>query len=414
MSIARKSTNVTRPEEAQELLNEVEQFIKPGEAKQNDRIQNITQLASELFGIQSKKADTVMVENREMLESFNQITNHLHTLAQNMKIAEEQKAKLLKEQEEAKAKLEAAKAEAAAAQAAAKAAEESRKAAEAAAKLLSETTRKIEVVHVTKIQESQRIKEKSPEIEIIEIVDSAPEMEPPVFATPLTDAVIQEGSKFSFICRVTGVPLPVVTWHKDGISIQNNPDYQASFDQGLCTLTIEETFAEDSARYTCKAINAAGLAETNAVLSVHETEPDEQLIPPSFSKILEPATAKEGDVFQFVCKVEGNPLPTVQWFKNSDCIDNSPDYVITYNNGEGILKFEQVFLVDKAEYTCKASNELGLAQSCANLIVLRKFLLVLKIFLLLETILVLKRLHSFLLLLLDYYVLQGVDVNRPF
>lgn len=140
----------------------------------------------------------------------------------------------------------------------------------------------------------------------------------------------------------------------------------------MCTLTIEETFAEDSARYTCKAINAAGSADTTATLSVKETEPEEQLIPPNFVKFLEPNTAREGSMFEFTCKVEGNPLPTVQWFKSSECIDNSPDYIITYNNGEAILKFENVFLDDRAEYTCKASNEVGTAQTTANLIVLRE------------------------------------------
>lgn len=166
--------------------------------------------------------------------------------------------------------------------------------------------------------------------------------------------------------------MPVVTWHKDGISIQNNLDYQTTFVQGLCTLTIEETFAEDTAKYTCKAINAAGLAETSAILSVREVE--EQLTPPTFTKFLEPGSVKEGEPFEFSCKVEGNPLPTVQWYKNNDCIDNSADYVITYNNGEALLKFEQVFKDDKAEYTCKATNDLGVAQSTANLSVLRKFL----------------------------------------
>jgi hypothetical protein len=68
--------------------------------------------------------------------------------------------------------------------------------------------------------------------------------------------------------RVAGFPMPEVTWYKDGIAIQNNPDYQTTFDQGVCTLTIEETFTEDSAKFICRAVNAAGTAETNATLSV--------------------------------------------------------------------------------------------------------------------------------------------------
>ncbi|RZC41074.1 I-set and/or Spectrin domain containing protein, partial [Asbolus verrucosus] len=234
-------------------------------------------------------------------------------------------------------------------------AEEARKAAELEAQRIQINETRVHQIHVQM--------EKTPEKPSIE------EIEAPVFTSPLSNAVIQEGSRFTFMCQVTGSPVPVVTWFKDGISIQNNPDYQTTFDQGLCTLTIEETFAEDSAKYMCKAINAAGSAETSACLSVKETEPEEQLSPPTFVKLLEPGNAREGASFQFYCKVEGNPLPTVQWFKNYDCIDNSPDYVITYNNGEAILKFERVYLEDKAEYTCKASNQLGVAQSTANLAV---------------------------------------------
>lgn len=375
------------PNEAQQLLDEVELFIKPGEIKQNERISNINELASKLYGIDSKHIDKVVIDNRDMLESFNQITNELRTLANNLRMAEEQRERMLREQVEINAKLEAAKldavlakanadaakAEAEAAKTAALAAEETRKLAEEATKSLSEsvTTHKIEMIHVTKVQESQQYKEKSPGLEIIEIDDVTPKLEAPVFTTPLSDAVVQEGTKFTFICQVIGVPMPVVSWHKDGISIQDNLDYQTTFVHGLCTLTIEETFGEDTAKYTCKAINAAGSAETNAILSVREVE--EQLIPPSFVKLLEPGSVKEGESFEFSCKVTGHPLPTVQWYKNIDCIDNSPDYIITYNNGEAILKFEQVFKEDKAEYTCKACNDLGVAQSTANLSVLRKF-----------------------------------------
>jgi hypothetical protein len=104
-----------------------------------------------------------------------------------------------------------------------------------------------------------------------------------------------------------------------------------------------------------------------------EAEPEEQLSPPVFTKRLESSTAQEGSGFQMECKVGGNPLPTVQWFKNDVCIDNSPDYVITYNNGEAVLRFEEVFLEDQAEYCCKAANQLGTDLCSAKLTVERKY-----------------------------------------
>lgn len=95
------------------------------------------------------------------------------------------------------------------------------------------------------------------------------------------------------------------------------------------------------------------------LFSSTEAEPVEVLSPPTFTRRLEDTSTQEGSSFQLEATVEGNPLPTVSWFKNGACIDESPDYVITFNNGECLLRFEEVFLEDEADYTCRASNDLG-------------------------------------------------------
>lgn len=623
VTVARKSTTVRKPEEAEELLEEVYSFLKPGEENQNERIRKITDVAHQLYGKDESMHAPVISENKEMLESFISVIDELKTLASNLRLAEEEKERLQREQEEARMAEEARKGEEARLELERKRAEEARLAEEirlieekriseeariaeearlaqekinAEEERLAEERRKVEEAKLAeearlaeerrkseeaklaeearlagerqkleeekkrleteraadearraeeirkaeelrtteekrlqqerilieehriseekriieeirireelriaeerkkaeevqqfeeaklaeekkklqeerkaleeekrveearrteemkKVTEAERVKlleesrkleeakkteeerlaqeakkaeelkeseetKKNEEAKLIdeantEEVDQVEDMpkkhsleiteitethkieiqtsakripspipiiedatEAPVFTTPLSDAVIQEGSKFSFMCHITGHPKPSINWYKAGISIQNNPDYHTSYDNGLCTLTIEETFAEDSARYTCRATNSAGEDETTALLSVKETEPEEVLTAPSFTKTLQPGIAKEGSTFQFECKVEGNPLPTVQWFKNGECIDNSPDYIITYNNGVAVLKFEKVYLEDKADYTCKASNQMGSAQSTANLVVTRKLLI---------------------------------------
>ena len=50
ITIARKSASVKSPEEAEELLTQLESFVKPGEVKQDERIAKISQLASQLYG----------------------------------------------------------------------------------------------------------------------------------------------------------------------------------------------------------------------------------------------------------------------------------------------------------------------------------------------------------------------------
>lgn len=90
----------------------------------------------------------------------------------------------------------------------------------------------------------------------------------PEFTVPLSDTTVQEGKEFSFECHLIGQPIPEIVWYKDGISILNNPDYLTTYVNGVCILKIEETFAEDSAKYTCRAFNIHGSVETSATLTV--------------------------------------------------------------------------------------------------------------------------------------------------
>ncbi|CAG0878666.1 unnamed protein product [Darwinula stevensoni] len=366
ISIAKKSATITTPEEATRLLNEMESFLKPGEAKQEERIRKISTLAIQLYGAsEPSQVKSVSKQNVDMMDSFGVINKNLSQLKLNMLTAKEEREKMKQDQAKVEASLEAAKAEAAAATAALAAAEEARKAAEAAAKALNQPPPLFPPLQrdIVEMSESIEILKTKTEVEEVEEELRPAKMaklyDPPLFTLPLHDAEVDEGSTFSFECRVVGDPTPEVTWYKDGMMIQNNPDYQMSFKAGICTLTIEETFTEDSARFSCKAVNVAGESETSGRLHVRETRSMETLVPPMFTQVLQPAIVKEGESFQFECRVAGNPLPVVQWFKNDQCIDASPNYVITYNNGICVLRFEEVLLEDQAEYVCRATNSSG-------------------------------------------------------
>lgn len=185
----------------------------------------------------------------------------------------------------------------------------------------------------------------------------------PVFALPLSDATVQEGEQFTFKCHAIGNPIPTVEWFKDGLPVKTNPDYFTTYENGLATLTIDETFAEDSACFVCIATNSEGTAGTQGRLVVKELEQASILVPPNFIRLLENNTISLGASIELHCKVEGNPLPTVQWFKNGDCIDFSHQQGLTYNNGEAILRFDDIQLEDEAVYTCKANNMIGFDQT---------------------------------------------------
>lgn len=74
--------------------------------------------------------------------------------------------------------------------------------------------------------------------------------------------------RFTFECRLEcDTKTPKIEWFKDFLPIQT-PDLHATYRDGLCQLTIEETFSEDSAKYLCRATTDAGTAETTAFLKV--------------------------------------------------------------------------------------------------------------------------------------------------
>jgi len=80
--------------------------------------------------------------------------------------------------------------------------------------------------------------------------------------------IINSFYRYCFQCIIDS-PGPVqVVWFKDGIPI-TSPDYEQKLVDNVATLTIEETFSEDSAVYLAQATNEFGAATTQARLNVH-------------------------------------------------------------------------------------------------------------------------------------------------
>ncbi|GFT67998.1 hypothetical protein NPIL_385641 [Nephila pilipes] len=334
ISIARKSSSCTKESDAEDLKKEMRDFLNRGKNQQEERLRKITTLSYELHGSQSHPStNAVTSKNKDMLDSFTVITSELETLTTNIRISQQTKTLELKGKAEMDAVLQAAQAEAEAAKAAAAAAQQAAKAAEAAAKA----------------------------------IPPKPQQRPPRFVKNLTDAEVSEGTKFTFECEVDGEPMPQVQWFKDSILVQNNPDYQTTQNKGICKLTIEETFSEDTAKFMCRATNPAGTAETQSQLVVKESRTASELVPPQFVQEPVDSIVTEGKKHQIECQVFGNPLPLVSWFKDNVCIDYSMDYSITYNNGYCTLRIEEASPDHQGRYTCRAVNQVGQAACDANL-----------------------------------------------
>ena len=237
------------------------------------------------------------------------------------------------------------------------------KAKEDAARELEEK-KKIEVSQNTQTDEEPPPRPPTPDLE--------PRPVAPIFTKGLKDLVIVEGDSCCLNAEVSGVPVPTITWFKDGIPVDDNTDYISKFENGICSLAIEESMKEDSANWSVRASNKAGYSESHAKLTVKEVKPIEEQYPPSFIEKLYDCQVKEGQSLELRCKVDGKPFPNVSWYKNGVCIDKSKYYNIGGENENCVLRIEHAYLEDASEFTCKIVNALGQALSSAKLSVIPK------------------------------------------
>lgn len=95
---------------------------------------------------------------------------------------------------------------------------------------------------------------------------------------------------------------------------------------------------------------------------------------PEFTKSLKDMTIKDGDQLVLQCTVKGDPEPQVTWSKNGVKISSSDIIDLKYKSGVATLKINEVFPEDEGEYTCTATNSVGVTDSRCKLKVKREYL----------------------------------------
>lgn len=364
LSWSRRISGLASENEARKLKQEIDQYIKVNKTVQIDTLLKISTVAGQIFGQNDyQKSQIVQKEQNDTFDALYNLLQQIENYFSHRKSIDEEEVRKKRFQAETEANIRAAKAEAEAAKRAAKQAEEARKAAEEATlKALSE----VKVMQVSCIETQTDLDEKTPprppqpkEEEIRPVA--------PLFTEYLQDVVLQEGSKCQLKARVSGIPTPQITWFKDGVPVRNNSDYKADFQNGLCTLTIEETFVDDSANWSVRASNPAGYAESHAKLTVQEIKPVEEMNPPEIVIPLKDGHVDEGGVYEFRCKIRGRPPPQISWFKNGICVDRARSFTIGEHDGECVLRIDKVYLEDSTEFSIKATNHLGSVTTSAKL-----------------------------------------------
>lgn len=288
-----------------ELIDELEKYVMDNKQAQLDDLKILSQISRNLFG--SDKTENLYADNIFIFQSFEKMKSDIVELVKDLKGKEDPVA------------------------------------------MINEIDNKILVIEST--EESVRHENIH---EIVPVIEN----EAPQFSRYLESAEVTEGDSFVFECVVHGYPEPLIQWLKYNQPIINGPSHKISQTGGKCRLEIPSVANSDAAVFSCIATNVAGTSQTTANLIVKQREAI-KLTPPSFLRLLQNAYTNEKSSFEFNCLVTGNPLPTVQWFRNDICIDNDMNYNITYNNGNAILHMPSVRVDDQGVFTVKASNQIG-------------------------------------------------------
>ncbi|XP_042888253.1 titin-like isoform X7 [Penaeus japonicus] len=242
------------------------------------------------------------------------------------------------------------------------------------------------------------------------------QMVAPKFVERFQQGAVAEGETVVLQCRAVGTPMPFLTWQKDGVSVENNPNIMVQSDQsGASTLQILSASGSDAGWYQCNAQNSAGSAATRARLHVQTTKPsgpaqpqrphfpkpvkfiepepepepevimlrpverahhvpkapeEEQPVePPKFTHPLRDIDIVEGTRAHFEAKVTpvGDATMNIEWLIDGKPLAASSRATVTYRFGFVALDILNVIKADAGVYTCRATNAKGQAETSANL-----------------------------------------------
>ncbi|CAI5451883.1 unnamed protein product [Caenorhabditis angaria] len=194
-------------------------------------------------------------------------------------------------------------------------------------------------------------------------IETRQHVQAPQILTRLEDSEVDEGCKFEFAARIEGEPEPVISWLKDGIDVKSNIDYRQEYVNGVATLVIEESFIEDTARYTVKATNDGGVAESSANLVVKSRSAMSSAIleedKPRFVKQLQNVQVTEGGSARLDCVVVGKPEPEVTWFKEETAVVENERVHFEFSGDHCQMIIDRTVPLDTGVYTVKAKNVHG-------------------------------------------------------
>ncbi|XP_014486409.1 PREDICTED: peroxidasin homolog [Dinoponera quadriceps] len=176
-----------------------------------------------------------------------------------------------------------------------------------------------------------------------------------------TDARVRVGDTIAFTCRVTGEPRPKIKWMRDSNEV--GEDGERYVIRGDGTLVITDVTEQDVGEYECVASSGMGSTKSRKARAVIMVSSSLR-----FTELPESRTVTAGTDVTFTCRVDGNPLPSVRWWRNGQPIALGERFSL--EQAGSVLRIYAAKETDTARYVCRAQNSNGFAETSADLQVL--------------------------------------------
>merc|ERR1719266_3250232 len=201
---------------------------------------------------------------------------------------------------------------------------------------------------------------------------------PPTFAQRPQTKNAEEGEKVELECRFVAIPEAEVRWYFNKTEIRSNQrvtiESQADMHMYCSFVRISNVQKSDEGTYEVVAKNREGEATNTLILNVSEkaaakAEPKKATEPPLIVKALTPTVCKVGDAVKMETVITGSPTPKLKWYHNGKHFKTGKNVSIKEKDNIYSLIIARAEMKHDGDYTIKAENEAGVAQTSANLCV---------------------------------------------
>ena len=178
---------------------------------------------------------------------------------------------------------------------------------------------------------------------------------PPKFITPLNkELLLPENKNIELAVRATGIPVPRITWFKNGIEInKENHDFIILQNDETITSILKATgnSKEHSGHFKAMAINVGGEETTECNLTIKG-------IAPYFINKPEKITSLQDSTAILGCSFKGDPEPEIIWILKNKIIYNDKKYSLSKDNNtnSNILEINKCNETDEGTYMVTIKN----------------------------------------------------------